>query len=271
MAAKAITNYSSNAWVLLGSPLKILEEGLFMGPLTSPSFIIMMQTKTAAPSSMGRIQQLFGHTALAAAVATGGALIVTSVSPVKAQPTCANGNGTSYLTGLSTVGCQIGDKLYSDFSFSPNWSSSGTFNFTNIGDKDHTFSAAGLALLSGSYTYTYKMTALADQLPLVYRTDLGTSGIDPVIATNALANSANGNISTAGIPGASPGNLVNLNSPNGISPVTFTGSLTVTDGRIDTFTDSVRQSPGPLPILGAGAAFGFSRKLRGRIKAARLG
>ena len=24
--------------------------------------------------------------------------------------------------------------------------------------------------------------------------------------------------------------------------------------------------PGPLPLLGAGAAFGFSRKLRGRIK-----
>jgi len=32
-----------------------------------------------------------------------------------------------------------------------------------------------------------------------------------------------------------------------------------------------RNVPGPLPILGAGAAFGFSRKLRGRIKAARLG
>ena len=28
-------------------------------------------------------------------------------------------------------------------------------------------------------------------------------------------------------------------------------------------------SLGPLPILGAGAAFGFSRKLRSRIKAAR--
>jgi hypothetical protein len=30
-----------------------------------------------------------------------------------------------------------------------------------------------------------------------------------------------------------------------------------------------RNVPGPLPILGAGAAFGFSRKLRSRIKAAR--
>lgn len=32
---------------------------------------------------------------------------------------------------------------------------------------------------------------------------------------------------------------------------------------------SVRQTPGPLPILGAGAALGFSRKLRRRIRAAR--
>ncbi|MFY7929376.1 MAG: hypothetical protein ACOVS5_10950, partial [Oligoflexus sp.] len=40
--------------------------------------------------------------------------------------------------------------------------------------------------------------------------------------------------------------------------------------QLDNFTNTF-QTPGPLPILGAGAAFGFSRKLRGRIKAARLG
>ena len=28
--------------------------------------------------------------------------------------------------------------------------------------------------------------------------------------------------------------------------------------------------PGPLPLLGAGAAFGFSRRIRNRIKGARL-
>lgn len=31
----------------------------------------------------------------------------------------------------------------------------------------------------------------------------------------------------------------------------------------------VRQTPGPLPLLGAGAAFGFSRKLRCRIRSSR--
>jgi hypothetical protein len=39
-------------------------------------------------------------------------------------------------------------------------------------------------------------------------------------------------------------------------------------GQLDNHTNTF-MTPGPLPILGAGAVFGFSRKLRGRIKAAR--
>ena len=38
--------------------------------------------------------------------------------------------------------------------------------------------------------------------------------------------------------------------------------------RLDNMTNTFNV-PGPLPVLGAGAAFGFSRKLRGRIKATR--
>jgi hypothetical protein len=35
------------------------------------------------------------------------------------------------------------------------------------------------------------------------------------------------------------------------------------------YVNSYTQAPGPLPVLGAGAAFGFSRKLRGRVRQAR--
>lgn len=35
---------------------------------------------------------------------------------------------------------------------------------------------------------------------------------------------------------------------------------------VSSWTNTISQTPGPLPILGAGAAFGFSRKLRRRIK-----
>ena len=40
-------------------------------------------------------------------------------------------------------------------------------------------------------------------------------------------------------------------------------------GALVSINNEFTQVPGPLPILGAGAAFGFSRKLRGRIKAGR--
>jgi hypothetical protein len=39
-------------------------------------------------------------------------------------------------------------------------------------------------------------------------------------------------------------------------------------GQISDFTNTFEAVPGPLPVLGAGAAFGFSRKLRKRIKSA---
>ena len=41
---------------------------------------------------------------------------------------------------------------------------------------------------------------------------------------------------------------------------------------MDNFANDFSQTsvPGPLPLLGAGAAFGFSRRIRSRIKGARL-
>ncbi|MFM7640358.1 MAG: hypothetical protein ACKO45_02235 [Cyanobium sp.] len=45
--------------------------------------------------------------------------------------------------------------------------------------------------------------------------------------------------------------------------------VTGTDLALDNAVNGISQTPGPLPILGAGAAFGFSRKLRIRIKASR--
>ena len=51
--------------------------------------------------------------------------------------------------------------------------------------------------------------------------------------------------------------------------ITVTNTYTPNSGAIDNVENTFRNVPGPLPILGAGAAFGFSRKLRGRIKAAR--
>ncbi|MFM9089684.1 MAG: hypothetical protein ACKOPT_16420 [Cyanobium sp.] len=201
---------------------------------------------------------------------TAGLLSLSTIAlgPAQAQTACTNGVSASFLVGLGVAGCVIGDKQYGNFSFSANLlSSTGTYNFTNT-DVDHTFSGAGLGLLTGTYTYSYDVVALdPTQYINIYRTDLGTSAIGGATASNQLANSVNALDSLASIPGSSPGNLVNIAQVPSGTPVTFTGTLTVSNGRIDTITDSLQQAPGPLPILGAGAAFGFSRKLRKRIKA----
>ena len=57
--------------------------------------------------------------------------------------------------------------------------------------------------------------------------------------------------------------LTNQNLPKVYIRDTYSASGTT---RLDNITNSYLV-PGPLPLLGAGAAFGFSRKLRGRIKA----
>ena len=55
-----------------------------------------------------------------------------------------------------------------------------------------------------------------------------------------------------------------------VTGVTFNspGSVTVTQAPITTFNGSA--VPGPLPLFGVGAAFGYSRKLRNRIKSLKL-
>jgi len=65
-----------------------------------------------------------------------------------------------------------------------------------------------------------------------------------------------------------------------VGPVPLSGtSISVTDswdldpatGTIMSISNTYTQTvPGPLPLLGAGAAFGFSRRIRNRIKGARL-
>jgi hypothetical protein len=41
-------------------------------------------------------------------------------------------------------------------------------------------------------------------------------------------------------------------------------------GNVQRYVNTFRQVPGPLPLLGAGAAFSFTRKLRRRVKTFRM-
>jgi hypothetical protein len=204
----------------------------------------------------------------AALVAVFGAPVAFT-SPSFAQSACAPG-GIAYYLDLGSTGCISGDKIYSNFSFT-SFANSTNLSITNS-DLQHTFSASGLNFGVGttaSYSYT---VAIAPGNPgasfLGYRTAATTSDVFNALAgTKTLTATPNGGVSTSA--NGTSGNVV-FYSPTIGGPVTFTGSINVTAGRMDVFTDTVVQQiqvpvPGPLPILGAAAAFGYSRRLRKRL------
>jgi len=204
-----------------------------------------------------------------AAIAAVLAAPVAFSSPSVAQPACGPGIIADYLA-LGTTGCTNGDKIYSNFSFT-GFGASTSLSLTDAGTQ-HTFSASGLNFGAGtvaSYSYT---VAIAPGNPnasfLGYRTGATTSDLfTPLASTKTLTGTPNGGVSTG--TGDNVGNLVTY-APTIGGPVVFTGSINVASGRMDVFTDTLAQqintppsaTPGPLPILGAAAAFGSVRKLR---------
>jgi hypothetical protein len=217
--------------------------------------------------SLSRLQlsmKLLSKFAVAAALAAPFAII----SPSSAQVACGPGNIADYLAYGST-GCISGDKIYSNFSFT-GLPGTTALSVTDSGPQ-HTFSASGLNLNAGSsasYSYT---VAIAPGNPgasfLAYRTGATTSDVfNPLLSTKSLTGTPNGLASNSVNDGT--GNVVTY-SPTIGGPVNFTGSMNVTGGRMDVITDTLVQQfntpnsvPGPLPILGAAAAFGSVRKLR---------
>lgn len=192
---------------------------------------------------------------------------LTAGSPSLAQPACTPGGITQY-QGYGATGCKVGDKIFSNFLFT-GFQASSSFSVTALADQ-HTFSASGLNFTPGDVgSYTYLVTIAGGSLGIhSYRTSATSSEVTlPLIGTKTLTGNPAGITSTA--VNTTIGNAVTYSSVQP-GPVAFNGTINVTGGRMDVFTDSIRQAslpplsatPGPLPILGAAAAFGSVRKLR---------
>jgi hypothetical protein len=217
----------------------------------------MMQNKTGASLSMGRIPQLFGNAVLAAGVLTGGASLLNAGG---AQAVACNltpgGFSTSLLSNAATHpgACDIESPLAGNPSFN---------KFVAI---EYDF-IPNISNTSGTYQYslTSSIGPFTD-----YRLDFDTQ----LGSTSAVTKEIFSDSSFSNLIGTVKENELTILKPLTNQSLTTiwvrdtysTGSGDVLDTVTNTF-----QTPGPLPILGAGAAFGFSRKLRGRIKAARLG
>jgi hypothetical protein len=204
--------------------------------------------------------------------------VMLGATGANAQLTCGAAGTTDFSeVSAANFACKRGDKTYSDFSFSgADWAASGTtFSYSSGGPGgiNHTISASG-TYLTGVYNYSYKMTIDPVMSPgyyfLNYSSQFGGSNTSTKSGTKTLqsptyALATTGVVAAVNAPASGVTNVV-VTSPNA-GPLVYNGSINVTEGYFDTWSDSVTQAvPGPLPLLGAGAAFGFSRKLRSRIK-----
>jgi hypothetical protein len=223
-------------------------------------------------------------------LAASGIVLASPGTAHAALAECGNG---SYTIAQLTSGfsCFIGDKSYSEFAF--NNLPAGNFSFTQDAlNGDHTFSGAGLNYTGPAFTYEYKVSlynppvgqeflkfntsfAGSSTITSSYQKVLeafaadGTTLLGKVTAQNQLFGSNNVVISDG------PDSF----TPGEVGPIIFRNTVTrlADSSRMDTITDSITQKipetppsevPGPLPRLGAGAAFGFSRQLRQRVKLA---
>jgi hypothetical protein len=186
-------------------------------------------------------------------------------------------SGTLLFTAGST--CRSGDKLYSEFTLDPSSTlvaNGSSWIFSDV-DPDHTYGVTG-SFGTGLLKYTYKMEIIPSSIGTREFHLMKTGATTSATSTNAWTKTLTANVAT--LPASVSSNELSPGGESaiatfagGITSAIFTSTLNVTSGTVTNFTDSVTQKiieevPGPLPILGAGVAFGFSRKLRKRIGAA---
>lgn len=174
----------------------------------------------------------------------------------------------------------IGDLRLSNFSFGAGSTlgstdpSNDTVDFVNPGGDLYVFrynsSANSDATGSGSLTYT--MTALSGMLLSQAQTDW--SGSDSSALTDGALSLAlpSGTVTANSAPGGAPSSWGSLTGFSAIGTTSWNIPGTVADGTIlvSSLQNNIELAPvpAPLPILGALAAVGWSRKLRRRIREA---
>jgi hypothetical protein len=214
--------------------------------------------------------------ALSASIFAASTLSFGIISPANAAP-CMGFYSISQLTtpGFS---CDIGDKEYSGFTGFSGFAPGSGFTFTQNG-KSHTFQGTGLNANVGTYTYGFTVALFnppAGQAFKSFITDASGSDTGSGFTYNKTLASNAPDTGSSMSSNAATGNMSDFTTPypsGQIAPVTFSATINVLTGTLTGTTDSVNQQlngtsevPGPLPLLGAGAAFGFSRRLRSRIK-----
>lgn len=233
----------------------------------------MTQLKTGACSSSRRLPQKFGKASVAIATFACGAIALSSgfaqAAPGDFPPipvgTITDAGAT--LTGITGPTPGAGTVEFDFIGLQPSLPSS---ELRKTWQVDTDFEPSLNSPYSG--VFEYKLDAPA-----------GEAWINAALSQNIVPPFAGADVTKLVCTDSTFLNNCTTIGPvfnSGFTPV-FTPILTsstiyvrdtyigVPPAVLDNYINAF-QTPGPLPILGAGATFGFSRKLRGRIKAARL-
>ena len=138
----------------------------------------------------------------------------------------------------------------------------GAFTFTVNSNSDWT---------PGTYDLNYTITAPASRLLSTFSNNSTTSDTTADDTWTVVSQTAPQQTSVSTMTNGNGVNGTGTLTPN-LTTESFAARLIVTEGGVQSVNFRVNTSgapvPGPLPILGAVATFGFSRNIRKRIKAA---
>jgi hypothetical protein len=200
-----------------------------------------------------------------------------SAAPAHAAA-CASGTIQFGTMGSLPFICDQGDFRFTLTSVAAGFTSSDGISFSNPDPFSFAYSVNSASPWTGatarSINYSVAWIGAPGRFLSSYTASL----------SSAISNPKAGKYDVTGAAGSAKATLNNGSSTNDehfystpltLTSDTFLGNLnSITGGGIQSVQGAVytgtntQKTPGPLPILGAGAAFGFSRKYRNRIKLA---
>ncbi|MEB3243211.1 MAG: hypothetical protein VKO44_06195 [Cyanobacteriota bacterium] len=198
---------------------------------------------------------------------------------------CTSTSSTGYFNTFMFMGmtipklsagaaCTVGDKKITILEQTMNAgadSLAGNVSFTSTSAEQHTLTGQSSQFLgTGKFYYSVEVTSTEKMKSFNFLNQTSLNMPFDYSFTTKLYDTASATIpfftssGTENGPNA-PLTMVPL-SPN-LSYLRVEHDYTqITGNGMQQFTDTIIQTPGPLPLLGVGTAFGFSRKLRRRVQ-----
>ena len=258
--------------LLCGIPVQ-LNGRLGNKPRIFSSFLLMSQPATRARHTAGRLFKSAASSAFALSAVAGGVMVsggeaqaaptlcVTFSPPVYNNEPCVNtGPSVSWTVADQVLSAPVDSGIVDLTDNNP----PGPLESASVDvDFDPTSQVSGAT--SGSYQYSITSTSPYGINQAGLTSSIGQIGADYAVKKEIYSDSAR----TILVATLNVDEITQSAFTLPFQPATklwITDTWTTTTVGMDNFLN-IYQTPGPLPLLGAGAAFGFSRKLRGRIKA----